>query len=166
MDSKRLSRIALLTAMGLVLFVLEAQIPAPVPVPGIKLGLSNVITLFALYTLGTKDATMILFLRIVLGNLVVGNFMMMAYSLAGGLLALFIMVLLKPVVSQKLVWISSMFAAAGHNIAQLSLAIFVTGSSALLFYAPMLLLSALITGFFTGQVAKYALSAMEKTGKH
>ncbi|NLA86626.1 MAG: Gx transporter family protein, partial [Clostridiales bacterium] len=56
MKIKQISEIALLTAVALILFVVEAQIPAPIPVPGVKLGLSNVVTLFAIYKIGRKKA--------------------------------------------------------------------------------------------------------------
>ena len=84
---KRLTRCALLTAIALAIFVLEAQIPIPFPVPGMKLGLSNIITLFALFSFGWKDALAIVVIRILLGNLASGQVMALLYSLGGGLLS-------------------------------------------------------------------------------
>ena len=75
MRVKRLTRCALLTAIALAIFVLEAQIPIPFPVPGMKLGLSNIITLFALFSFGWKDALAIVVIRILLGNLASGQVM-------------------------------------------------------------------------------------------
>jgi heptaprenyl diphosphate synthase len=164
MTTKKLTLLSMLTAVGLILFVVEAQIPVPVPIPGIKLGLSNVVTLFALWTLGRKSAGLILFLRIVLGNLVAGNLMTMAYSLAGGLLCLLVMALLLPLFSQKQVWILSIFGAIGHNVGQLAIALIITATPSLLFYAPVLLLSGIITGFFTGQCAQAVLAHGKKLG--
>lgn len=88
MRVKRLTRCALLTAIALTIFVLEAQIPIPFPVPGMKLGLSNIITLFALFSFGWKDALAIVVIRILLGNLASGQVMALLYSLGGGLLEL------------------------------------------------------------------------------
>ena len=87
MRVKRLTRCALLTAIALAIFVLEAQIPIPFPVPGMKLGLSNIITLFALFSFGWKDALAIVVIRILLGNLASGQVMALLYSLGGGLLS-------------------------------------------------------------------------------
>ena len=81
MRVKRLTRCALLTAIALAIFVLEAQIPIPFPVPGMKLGLSNIITLFALFSFGWKDALAIVVIRILLGNLASGQVMALLYSL-------------------------------------------------------------------------------------
>ena len=83
MRVKRLTRCALLTAIALAIFVLEAQIPIPFPVPGMKLGLSNIITLFALFSFGWKDALAIVVIRILLGNLASGQVMALLYSLGG-----------------------------------------------------------------------------------
>ena len=95
MRVKRLTRCALLTAIALAIFVLEAQIPIPFPVPGMKLGLSNIITLFALFSFGWKDALAIVVIRILLGNLASGQVMALLYSLGGGLLSFAGMALLR-----------------------------------------------------------------------
>ena len=71
--TKRLAFMALLTAMALTIFVIEAQIPAPVPIPGVKLGLSNIITLTAMLLLGKKEAGIVLLLRIIMGAMFTGS---------------------------------------------------------------------------------------------
>ena len=81
---KRLSTAALLAAVALIIFWIEAQIPTLTPIPGIKLGLSNIVTLFALYVVGPKYSTAILAVRILLGSLLTGQFMSVAYSFGGG----------------------------------------------------------------------------------
>lgn len=153
---------SLLTAVGLILFVVEAQIPVPVAIPGVKLGLANVVTLFALWLLSRRAAATVLILRVVLGNFVVGNLMMMLYSLSGGLLCLLVMALMKPLFSEKQIFLLSMFGAIAHNIGQLAAAVFVMGTASILLYAPVLLLSGLITGFFTGQCAQAVILHMKK----
>ena len=96
MNVKKLTYMAMLTAISMIVFLIEAQIPLPFAVPGVKLGIANVITLYAIWTLGWKEAGAILIIRIFLGNVIAGNVMAMAYSLAGGLLCWVIMSLLKP----------------------------------------------------------------------
>ena len=86
MSIRRLTRCAVLASVALIIFILEAQIPPIVPVPGFKLGLANVVTLGAMYFLGIKEALLILTVRIVLGNMFSGQLMSMMYSFCGGYL--------------------------------------------------------------------------------
>lgn len=162
MKTRDLTLMSMLTAVGLIIFVVEAQIPVPVAIPGVKLGLSNVVTLFALWTLSRRAAATVLILRVVLGNFVVGNLMVLFYSLSGGLLCLLVMALMKSLFSEKQIFILSMFGAMAHNIGQLAVAVFVMGTSSILLYAPILLLSGLITGFFTGQCAQAVILHMKR----
>lgn len=155
MKTKALTQIALLTAMALIIFMVEAQIPLPVPVPGVKLGLSNVITLFALWTLGRRAAGLVLLVRIILGSFVAGNLMTMAYSLSGGVLCFLLMALMKPLFSQQQIWVLSIFGAMAHNVGQLMIAVIITGTpSIVLPLGPVLLLSGIVTGLFTGLCAQ------------
>lgn len=154
MKTRQLTRIAMLSAVALIIFVVEAQIPVLVPIPGVKLGLSNVVILFAICSLGRREAEVILLVRIILGNFVAGNLTAMLYSLAGGVLCYLVMTLMKPLFSSKQIWILSVFGAIGHNIGQLTVAVLITGTPSILVYAPILLLSGIITGFFTGQCAQ------------
>jgi len=155
MKTKTLTKLALLSAMALIIFMVEAQIPLPVPVPGVKLGLSNVITLFALWTLGRRGAGFVLLVRIVLGSFVAGNLMTMAYSLAGGVLCFLLMALMKPLFSENQIWILSIFGAIAHNAGQLIIAVAITGTpSILLPIGPVLMVSGIATGLFTGLCAQ------------
>lgn len=162
MNVKKLTTMAMLTAISMIVFLIEAQIPLPIAIPGVKLGVANVITLFAIWTLGRREAGAILLIRIVLGNLIVGNVMGMLYSLAGGVLCWVIMCLLKPVTSRNHIWVMSIFGALGHNAGQLAVAVFVSGTPSIAFYAPVLILAGMITGFFTGQCAQLVLNHMDK----
>ena len=162
MNVKKLTTMAMLTAISMIVFLIEAQIPLPFVVPGVKLGIANVITLFAIWTLGWKEAGAILIVRIILGNLIVGNVMGMLYSLAGGVLCWVIMTLLKPLMRRNQIWIMSIFGALGHNAGQLAVAVWVSGTAALAWYAPVLILAALITGFFTGQCTQAVLNHIDK----
>ncbi|MEE1319378.1 MAG: Gx transporter family protein, partial [Ruminococcus sp.] len=91
MKTNKLIFTALLTAMSLVTFVIEASIPPLTPIYGIKLGLSNIFTLFALYAIGKKEAFALLVIRITLGNIMTGQLMAFAYSISGGLLSFAVM---------------------------------------------------------------------------
>lgn len=152
----------MLTAFSLIVFLIEAQIPLPIAIPGVKLGIANVITLFAIWMLGWKEAGAILIVRIILGNLIVGNVMAMLYSMAGGLLCWIIMSLLKPIMKQNQMWIMSVLGALGHNAGQLGVAVWISGTVGMLWYAPVLLLAGIVTGAFTGKCTELVLNHMGK----
>jgi heptaprenyl diphosphate synthase len=162
MKLKELSKIALLTAVALIIFVVEAQIPVPVPVPGVKLGLSNVVTLFAIYTIGRKKAMIVLILRIVLGSLITGQVAAMAFSLAGGLVCYIVMCVVYQFVSERQIWVVSVFGAIGHNLGQIVVAALVVGTASVVFYLPILIVSGIITGLFTGLCAQYLYKHLKK----
>ena len=164
-NTKTLTKMAMLTAISMIVFLIEAQIPLPIAVPGVKLGIANVITLFAIWTIGWKEAGAILAVRIVLGNLIVGNVMGMLFSLAGGVLCWLIMSLMKPMLRRNQIWIMSMFGALGHNAGQLVVAVVVSGTASIAWYAPVLVLAGLVTGFFTGQCTQAVLNHMDKLKK-
>ena len=86
-QARRLTRAALLTAIALTIFLAEAQLPPPVPIPGIKLGLANIVTVYAMFVLGPRDTLLILLSRIFLGAVFSGQMMTLLYSLGGGLLS-------------------------------------------------------------------------------
>ena len=153
MRVKRLTRCALLTAIALAIFVLEAQIPIPFPVPGMKLGLSNIITLFALFSFGWKDALAI----VVIGNLASGQVMALLYSLGGGLLSFAGMALLRRILTAKQVWVAGVAGGLLHNLGQMAVALAVTRTPGLLIWLPVLLLCGLVTGLFTGLCAQLLL---------
>lgn len=162
MKTKKLVFMALLTAISLGIWVVEAQIPAPVPVPGVKLGLANIITLAAMVLLDRKAAGSILLVRIVLGSLFAGSFSAILFSLAGGLLAWGAMALSIGLFEEKQLWIVSVFGALAHNAGQLLAAIAVTKTASLIWYGPALLASGIITGSFTGLAAGYLVKAVKK----
>ena len=163
MKSRRLALSAVLAAIALTIFVLEAQIPLPLPVPGLKLGLSNVVTLFALAVLGWREAMVILLVRIVLGNIFTAQIMALLYSLAGGLLSFAVMALLLRVLKRSQLWVAGVFGGIAHNLGQTAVAVAVTGTPALLMYLPVLLLCGIVTGAFTGLCAQLLRNRLTKT---
>ena len=158
--TRKLVFMALLTALELTIWVIEGQIPAPIPVPGVKLGLASVITLTAMAALGRKEAGVILLARILLGTLFAGSPAAMLFSLAGGALSWAVMAALIGAFPEKLMWVVSVFGAIGHNAGQLLAALLVTGTPGILWYGPALLAAAVVTGVFTGLGAMYLTRAL------
>ena len=156
MNLHRMTRIALLTALSLILFVLEGFLPLPLPVPGAKLGLAAIVTLIALHLLPAHDAALMLMLRILLASFFGGGVAPMLYSLAGGAASFAAMVLLKKYTQLSIVGIS---AAGGflHNMAQLLVAAAVMQTTALFSYAPVLGFVGILTGIGIGMSAQIIL---------
>lgn len=165
MKTGKLARMALLTAAALIIFMVEAQIPSPVPIAGVKLGLANIITVYAVFALGPAPAWMILVCRVFLGSVFSGQMMTLFYSLGGGLLCWCAMSLLRRVVTEKQIWICSVFGAVFHNIGQIMVAALIARTAAVLAYLPILLISAVITGAFTGFAAQFLLERLKKADR-
>ena len=157
--------LAIFTAAALIIFLIEAQIPVIIAIPGIKLGLSNVIVLITLYFYGRKEAAAVLALKIILGSVFSGQLMSFLYSAAGGILCLSAMSLLKSVIGEKQLWAISAFGAIAFNIGQLTAAILILSSMQLIWYGPVLLISAIVTGVFTGICAQLVLPRLKKALK-
>lgn len=151
---RRLALCALLTAIALTIFVVEAQVPLPVPVPGLKLGLSNIVTLFALAAFGWKETLAILLVRIFLGNLITGQMMSLLYSLAGGMLSFVCMTLILRLLKENQLWVAGVIGGIAHNFGQMAVALAVTQTPALLAYFPVLVLCGILTGALTGLCAQ------------
>lgn len=162
--TKKMAFMALLTAIALGIFALEAQLPAPVPVPGVKLGLANVVTLVAIYILGRGEAAAVLLMRVLLGALFAGSPSTLLFSAAGGVLAYALMCALTVCISRERLYVTSALAAVGHNVGQLLACQFVVHTPGLWGYFPILAASGIITGLFTGFAAKYLLRALDKSG--
>ena len=161
MKLKKLTVSAVLASAALILFTVEAQIPPLTAVPGVKLGLANVVTVFALFTVGPWWALGISLTRIVLGSLITGQVGAMLYSLAGGLLAWCVGALGCRVLKGEQVWVLSTLSAMGHNVGQIALAVWITETPALWAYLPVLLISAVLAGSFTGLGAQLILKRLD-----
>ena len=151
---RKLLYLALLTAVSLVLFIVENQIPAPVPVPGVKLGLGNVMVVAVLFLYGPKEALAVLGAKVVLSALLTGNLGALAYSSAGGLMSWVAMCLLRPILRESQLWVASVLGAMFHNLGQLLAAVLISATPGLWAYLPVLLLSGMVTGLFTGLAAQ------------
>ena len=161
-QTKKLCVMAVLTAIALTIFVLESQIPSPVPIPGVKLGLSNIITLTAMVILGRREAGVILLVRIIMGSMFAGGVSAFLFSAAGGTLAYLVMCLTVGIFSEKQLWIVSAIAGLAHNAGQLLACVLVVKTPGVLAYAPILAVSGIITGVFTGFAAMYLVRAVRK----
>lgn len=159
MKTRQLTLCALLSAVASGIFVLESQIPAPLP--GVKLGLANGITMAAVFLLGWKQAAAILFTRIILGSLCTG-LAQLPYSLVGGLCSILAVLAVRCVLRPNQLWVASALGGMAHNIGQIAVAIAITQTPRLLVYLPVLLLSGLLTGIFTGLCAQFAVKRLKK----
>ena len=160
MKAKRMVFLALLTAIALTLFLVEAQIP--IPITGVKLGLSNIVSLFALCLLGPWDALTVLLLRCGLGCLLSGQPATFPYSIAGGLLSLAVMILLRRVTTDRQIFVVSVFGGIFHNIGQILVAVLITKTPGVAIYLPILLVAGLLAGVFTGFAAQYLILHLKK----
>ena len=158
----RLTRMALLTAIALTIFMAEAQLPNPIPIPGVKLGLANIVTVYAMFVLGAGDALMILLTRVFLGSVFSGQ-MTLAYSLAGGLLCWLAMLLLRKLLTRRQIWVCSVIGGGCHNVGQLATAILIARTPALVLYLPYLLPAGMAAGLFTGLCAQFLVARLDKT---
>ena len=143
---------ALTTALAMILSFVESQIPAFVAVPGVKMGLANIAVVFALYKLGWKEAVAVSLVRVVLVSMLFGSIASLFYSLAGAVLSLADMGLLKKSGRFTEIVVS---VAGGilHNIGQIAMASIILETDALRYYLPFLLLSGIVAGVVIGVVS-------------
>ena len=150
---KKTAYIGVLLALALICSYVEALIPFSLGIPGVKLGLTNIVIVMALYCVGTGEAALISVLRILLGGFLFGNMFSILYSLAGALLSFLVMWGLKKTKKFKCITVS---AAGGifHNIGQLIVVALVVENFSILYYIPVLLVAGLITGLLIGILAQ------------
>ena len=164
LTTKELTLCAVLTAMALALSYLENMFPLSlaIPLPGIKLGLANIVTVFALYALGPAQAMLILLGRCLLGAVFAGNMNALIFSLLGGVTAMLVMILLSRWKRLSIYGVS-IGGAAAHNCGQVAAAILTLGNTAPLYYLPVLLGVSLLTGALTGLVSACLFQALGHT---
>ena len=149
------------TALALLFSYIESLIPFHIGIPGVKLGLANLIIVIALYKMNARQAFLLSVTRIVLAGFLFGNLFSILYSLAGGMLSLIVMILLKKQNGFSVMGVS--VAGGGfHNVGQLVIAMLVTESLNLFYYVPVLMISGLITGIFIGIIANEMLKRLRR----
>ncbi len=151
MQTKKLTTLALLLGLSLCLFTMEAALPV-IPLPGVKVGLAQVVTVYVLYRYGAGEAGALLLSRICLAAIFAGQASAILFSLAGGVLSLLAMTVGKRL-GLEILWVS-LAGAISHNAGQLLAAACVTGTWAVLAYGPILFLAALAAGAVVGVVAR------------
>lgn len=158
MNVKKITTLALLSAIALTIFMVEAQIPALVPIPGIKLGLANIVTVFTVFALGAGEGTAVLFVRIFLGAVFAGNFSTIFYSAAGGACAIAVTIVLRKILTRKQLWVAGCLGAVAHSLGQMAMAVLLTGTPGLLVYLPVMVAVSIVTGAFTGLCAQFLIN--------
>ena len=146
----------ILIALAMVMSFIESLIPIPLPVPGVKIGLANLVTIAGLYLVGIPGTICVTILRVVLIGFTFGNPYSMIYGLSGSFLSLFVMALAKRYRLFSHVGIS-ILGGVFHNIGQLLVAAFMMQTSAVFVYLPALLISGVVVGFVTGNVCSIIL---------
>ena len=158
LKTRRLTLLGLLTAIALTIFMVEAQLPSILPFPGIKLGLANIVTVFAVFALGPKDGAAVLAARIFLGAVFAGNFSTIFYSAAGGALAIAVTILLRKILKNNQLWVAGCFGAVAHSVGQMAMAMVMLGTPSILIYLPVMILVSIVTGLFTGLCAQFLVN--------
>lgn len=156
MSLRKLTILALFTTLSLAIFAIESTIPPLIPLPGIKLGLANIITLVLLQHYSAKDAFWVLIARILLSSFLFGQVLSLFYSLAGGGLSFSIMFISNRLLFKKMPFLTGALGGLFHNLGQLLTAFAVTASAGVFTYSPYLAVSGILTGLFTGLCAHFA----------
>ena len=159
--SARIAACGVLTALALIFSYIEFLVPLPIAIPGIKLGLANIVCLVCLYALGEKHAFLINVTRIALAALLFGSVFSALYALAGGVVSFAVMALLKRTKRFSVCGVS-MAGGVFHNLAQLAVAGLLVESAQVFYYFPVLLLSGMATGIGIGILATLILRSIAK----
>ena len=156
MEHKRIAYDGLFAALAILMGYVEFLIPLPIPIPGIKLGLANVIIIIMLYFLDTKSAFFVSLIRVLLSGLLFAGFAGLLYSLAGAMCSFVVMALLKKTGKCSIIGVS-VSGGIFHNVGQIIVAALVVENVKMTYYLPFLLVSGVVTGVLIGIVAKTAL---------
>lgn len=140
-------------ALALICSYVEVLIPINFGIPGVKLGLTNIVIVLTMYCIGEKEAFGISILRIFLSGLLFGNLFSILFSLAGGILSFVVMALGKRILKLRCIAVSTSGGIA-HNVGQLVAAAFVVDNFSVFYYIPILLVSGVLTGFLIGIIAQ------------
>ncbi len=162
MHTRKLTILALFATLALAIYSVESMLPPLVPLPGIKLGLANIVTLLLLQLYDARDAALVLLARILLSSLLFGQAMSLLYSLCGGLLCFAAMTLASRLLHRRFPELTSILGGIFHNVGQIMAALLITAVPAVLAYLPYLLISGIVTGLFTGLCARFALHCLRR----
>lgn len=161
METKKIALMGLLTALALIASYVEILVPIPIGIPGVKLGLANLIVVWSLYTLKPKEALLVNVLRIFLVGFLFGSMFMILYSLAGAFVSFFCMWLAKRSGAFSIYGVS-IIGGITHNAGQLVVAMLMLESANLIYYGPVLLIAGLLTGLLIGVVSAEVLKRVKR----
>lgn len=148
-NTKRLTALALTISFALILSYIESRIPALVAIPGIKAGLANIAVIFTLYKFGLKEAAAVSFIRVVIVSMLFGSPISMIYSIAGAVLSLASMALLKRLTPLNEISVS-ICGGIMHNVGQIAMASIMLSTNVVVYYLPFLILSGTLAGIAVG----------------
>ena len=151
-NTKKLTLLAMMITFAIVLSYVESKIPAFVAIPGVKIGLANIVVIFVLYKLGIKEAIVISGVRVFIISMLFGNPVSMIYSISGAILSLAVMFLLKKLTPLKEVAVS-VVGGVMHNVGQIAVASVILDTNVVVYYLPFLILSGTIAGIAIGVAA-------------
>ena len=161
MRAKKVASLSLCISLAMILSFVESQIPALVAIPGIKVGLPNLVMVYLLYQVGWRETVVVSLIRIFLVSLLFGNLQTMTFSIAGAILSLCAMILLK-----KTNWFStvtvSIVGGISHNVGQIIAACFWTGTAEIALYLPVLLISGTVSGTLIGIISAMIVKRLKK----
>ena len=149
---KKLTSLALAISFALILSFIESRIPAFVAIPGVKVGLANIAIIFMLYKFGIKEAIIVSIIRVVMVSILFGSVASLFYSIAGAVLSLTVMIILKCITPLKEVAIS-VVGGVMHNVGQIIMASILLDTNVVVYYLPFLLVSGPIAGIVVGITA-------------
>lgn len=151
---RKMTALSLLFALAMIFSFIESRLPTFIPIPGVKLGLCNIVVIFTLLRLGVPSAIAVSLLRVLLSSLLFGNMAAFFYSLAGAVLSLAVMILLMKIQFFSPVGIS-VAGGVAHNIGQLIMAAIILGTAGVMYYLPVLLIAGTVAGALIGLAAAY-----------
>ncbi len=155
--TKKIATYGVMAALAMILSYVEMQLPAFVAIPGVKLGLTNIVVLVALYKIGYKSALFINIVRIIAVSLLFGTFMSFAFSFTGGMLSTLVMILLKRTSCFSVTGVS-VAGGISHNVGQIIVAMILLNTKAIIWYLPVLWISGIISGAVIGIVGALVCS--------
>ncbi len=155
-STERIALCGLLISLMLILGYVESLLPSLPGVVGAKLGLANSVLLYGIYMMGPGTAFVLMVLKVLLSGLLFGGVSAMLYSLAGGLMSLLLMLLVKRVKGISVIGVS-MTGAVFHNVGQVLMAMVILHTTKLMYYMSVLMIIGLVTGLLTGTAASYVM---------
>lgn len=159
-SNKKIAYISLLTALALICSYIETLIPINFGIPGIKIGLANIVSIVAIYLFEYYVGFIIVIIRVLIAGFLFGNMYGILYSMAGGIISIIVMVLLRKLNLFSILGVS-IAGGVTHNLAQLLVAVLVVNQIRLSFYGPVLILSGVIMGGIIGVLGKSVIKVLK-----